>query len=68
MWDRPFVIGNSVTVGDFVLAYTLDWANEAHLLDEYLQLRTYMQRMYARPHAPPAYRWSLRYIRCARAN
>jgi glutathione S-transferase len=53
MGDRPFVVGDSVTVGDFVLAYTLDWANEVHLLDEYPQLRAYMERMYARPHAPP---------------
>ena len=52
MQDRPFVVGDSVTVGDFVLAYTLDWANEVHLLDGYPQLRTYMERMYARPHAP----------------
>src|SRR5262249_47027439 len=25
---RQFVVGNRVTVADFVLAYTLDWANE----------------------------------------
>lgn len=53
MRDRPFLVGNSVTVGDFVLAYTLDWANGVHLPDEYPQLRAYMQRMCARPHAPP---------------
>ena len=52
MQDRPFVVGDSVTVGDFVLAYTLDWANEVHLLEEYPQLRAYMERMYAGPHAP----------------
>jgi glutathione S-transferase len=53
MRDRPFVIANRVTVADFVLAYTLDWANEVNLLDDFPRLRAYMERMYARPHAPP---------------
>jgi glutathione S-transferase len=53
MQDRPFLVGDGVTVGDFVLAHTLDWANELHLIDEYPQLKAYMERMYARPHAPP---------------
>jgi glutathione S-transferase len=35
-----------------VLAYTLDWAGEARLLDEFPSLRAYMERMYARPKAP----------------
>jgi glutathione S-transferase len=52
MRGRQFVIGNTVTVADFVLAYTLDWANEVHLLDGFPPLRAYMERMYARPHAP----------------
>ncbi len=30
---REFVAGDSVTVGDFVLAYTLDWANDVRLLE-----------------------------------
>ena len=50
---RQFVVGDSVSVGDFVMAYTLDWDNEAKLLDDCLQLLAYMKRMYARPHAPP---------------
>lgn len=50
---REFVLGDSVTVADFVLAYTLDWANEVHLLDAFPQLAAYMTRMYERPHAPP---------------
>jgi glutathione S-transferase len=33
-------------------AYTLDWANEVQLLDGFPPLRAYMERMYARPHAP----------------
>jgi glutathione S-transferase len=56
-----------VTVGDFVLAYTLDWANEVHLLDEYPRLRAYMERMYARPHAPPRIAEAFASLR-ARAN
>jgi glutathione S-transferase len=52
MRGRQFVVGSTVTVADFVLAYTLDWANEVHLLEDLPQLRTYMEQMYARPHAP----------------
>src|SRR5262245_11231695 len=49
---REFVVGDGVTVGDFVLAYTLDWANLVGLLDGSPSLRAYMERMYARPRAP----------------
>jgi glutathione S-transferase len=52
MQGRTFVAGDSVTVADFVLAYTLDWANEVELLDRSPQLVAYMERMYARPRAP----------------
>jgi glutathione S-transferase len=52
MRGRQFLIGNTVTVADFVLAYTLDWANEVQLLDAFPPLLDYMERMYARPHAP----------------
>ena len=52
MQGRQFVVGNSVTVADFVTAYTLDWGNEYRLLGGCPQLRTYMKRMYARPNAP----------------
>ena len=38
---------------DFVAAYTLDWANEVHLLDATPRLRSYMEKMYTRPKAPP---------------
>jgi len=50
---RQFLVGDSVTVADLVAAYTLDWANEVHLLDASQHLRSYMDRMYARPKAPP---------------
>ena len=53
MQRRQFVMGDSVTVADFVMAYTLDWANENQLLDGCPQLLAYMKRMYARPSAPP---------------
>ncbi|WP_394833040.1 glutathione S-transferase family protein [Pendulispora rubella] len=53
MANRQFVAGSKVTVADFVLAYTLDWANEAKLLETFPRLREYMSRMYARPAAPP---------------
>ena len=52
MQGRAFVVGDDVTVADFVLAYTLDWANEVKLLDRSPQLVAYMERMYARPKAP----------------
>jgi glutathione S-transferase len=51
MRGRQFVAGDRVSVADFVTAYTLDWGNEAHLLDECPGLKAYMERMYARPHA-----------------
>ena len=51
MKGREFVVGKHVTVADFVLAYTLDWANEATLLDACPTLLQYMTRMYQRPHA-----------------
>ena len=52
MAGRKFVVGDEVTVADFVLAHTLDWANEVQLLDRCPQLVAYMERMYARPKAP----------------
>jgi glutathione S-transferase len=52
MNDRQFVVGNKVTVGDFVLAYTLDWAKEVNLLEQLPRLESYLENMYTRPHAP----------------
>ena len=52
MQDRQFIVGNTVTIADFVCAYTLDWANEVGLLDNCPQLLQYTERMYARPNAP----------------
>ena len=52
MQRRSFVVGDSASVADFVLAYTLDWANEWKVLDRCPQLVAYMEKMYARPKAP----------------
>ena len=50
--DRTYVAGEQVSVADFIVAYTLDWAGEAKLLGDYPALRSYMERMYSRPRAP----------------
>ena len=52
MQGRKFIVGDTPTVADIVGAYTLDWANETQLLDNFPQLLEYMERMYARPNAP----------------
>lgn len=52
MRGREFLVGDTVTVGDFVLAYTLDWAKLVKLLNDFPLLDAYMERMYTRPNAP----------------
>lgn len=52
MRGRQFVVGDAVTVGDFVLAFTLDWAKLARCLNEFPVLDAYLEQMYARPNAP----------------
>lgn len=52
MQGREFFVGDTITVVDFVMAYTLDWAEEAGLLGGCPTLRAYVERMYARPNAP----------------
>ena len=49
---HAFVLGAQVSAADFVVAYTLDWADEAALLGGFPELLAYRDRMYARPHAP----------------
>lgn len=51
MRGREFLVGERVSVGDFVTAYTLDWGNEVGLLEECPALLVYMKRMYDRPKA-----------------
>jgi len=53
MKGRQFIVGNTATIADFVTAYTLDWANEVQLLEGFAQLKSYMEKMYERPHAAP---------------
>jgi glutathione S-transferase len=52
MRGRNYVVGDRVTAADFVVAYTLDVADEMQLLGECPALRSYLERMYARPRAP----------------
>jgi len=52
MKGRTYVVGDNVTAADFVLAYTLDWADEARQLGDFPTLRSYLERMYSRPRAP----------------
>jgi glutathione S-transferase len=52
MDGRTYLVGETVTVADFALAYTLDWANEISLLGDFPRLQAYMTRMYERPAAP----------------
>jgi glutathione S-transferase len=46
---RSFMLGERVSVVDFVMAYTLDWAGFAGCLDACANAQAYLQRMYSRP-------------------
>ncbi|HEY8122627.1 MAG TPA: glutathione S-transferase family protein [Myxococcota bacterium] len=50
---REFVAGRRVSVADFIVAYTLDWASARGLLDHCPSAGAYVERMYARPLAAP---------------
>jgi glutathione S-transferase len=52
MRGRQYVVGNAATIADFVLAYTLDWATMAKVLNGFPRLEAYVEDMYARPRAP----------------
>jgi glutathione S-transferase len=52
MSDRQYVVGDTATIGDFVLAFTLDWATMAKVLNGFPRLEAYVDDMYARPRAP----------------
>ena len=52
MQGRHFLVGDRLTVADFNAAYTLDWANEAGMLEDAPRLCAYLKAMYARPKAP----------------
>jgi glutathione S-transferase len=53
MEGRQFIVGDGMTIADCVTAYLIDWANEQRLIDDCPQLRAYLDRIYARPKAPP---------------
>jgi glutathione S-transferase len=53
MQERQFVVGDSACVADFVVAYTLDWADELDLLGPFPRLSAYLESMYDRPRAAP---------------
>ncbi len=53
MAGRGYLVGSTPTVVDFIAAFTLDWADEAGLLDRSPSLKAFVKRMYARPKAPP---------------
>ncbi|MEM9101422.1 MAG: glutathione S-transferase family protein [Pseudomonadota bacterium] len=46
--DHQFLVEEHFSVTDIVLAYTLCWAQEQQLLDDFSNLNQYMERMYAR--------------------
>jgi glutathione S-transferase len=62
MQHRQFVVGDHVTVADFMLSHTLDWGNELGLLAECPNLRAYIERMYSREHAAPRISAALRSV------
>lgn len=49
---REFIVGNTISIADCVTAYVLDWGNENGLIDNFPNLKAYLERMYARPKAP----------------
>ena len=68
MKGRDYVVGDTATAADLVVAYTLDWAGEARLLGECPTLRAYVERMYARPRAPRRIAEYFRELRSGNAN
>ncbi len=52
MTNRNFVVGDRLSVADFIAAFTLDWANESNMLADAPHLSAYTEKMYARATAP----------------
>jgi glutathione S-transferase len=52
MKGRPFVLGDAVSVADFVLAYTSTGPTSCAAAGRLPELQRHMARMYARPNAP----------------
>lgn len=53
MQGREYLAADRMTVADLIAAYTLDWADRAEFLVEAPTLRAFVEKMYARPTAPP---------------
>jgi glutathione S-transferase len=53
MQGRQFVVGDRLGAADCVMAYIIDWANQAGLLEGHRNLQAYLDRLYGRPSAPP---------------
>jgi glutathione S-transferase len=68
MKGRDYVVADRVSAADFVVAYTLDWADETSLLGDFPALRAYVERMYARPRAPQRIEALFRAIRSGNAS
>lgn len=64
---RAYVVGDRLTAADFIVAYTLDWADMVDLLGDCPNLRSYLERMYARPRAPQRIADAFRSLRSAAA-
>jgi len=67
MQGRTYVVGGRITAADFIVAYTLDWADLVQLLGACPNLRAYLERMYARPRAPQRIAEAFRALRSAAA-
>lgn len=67
MKGRDYVVGDRLTAADFIIAYTVDWADVVDLLGECPTLRSYLARMYARPRAPQRIAEAFRALRSAAA-
>jgi glutathione S-transferase len=65
---RRYIAGDRVSAADFVIAYTLDWADEARLPGECPALRNYLELMYDRDRAPRRIGDLLRELRRAPAE
>lgn len=67
MKGRDYVVGDRLTAADFIIAYTVDWADVVDLLGECPTLGSYLARMYARPRAPQRIAEAFRALRSAAA-
>jgi glutathione S-transferase len=67
MEGRAFLVGASPTVADFIAAFTLDWASNEGMLDDHPHLSRFVERMYARPAAPPTIEEGFAALRAGRS-